>query len=376
MEMAKPHIELFQFWKMGTRNNATSPTFHLPGLNGIRAIAAFLVLISHIWQFQYWFGFKEPEFVPYQAAGLGVTLFFVLSGYLITYLLILEKDRFQKISLKKFYIRRILRIWPLYYLVLIISVFLLDNSATTCTLYCFFLMPNVAVALTCVASVIVPLWSIGVEEQFYLAWPLLVSKSKNIAIALTGVIVLYLAVKLAIRFFGSDTAYTFISLTRIDCMAVGGLGAWWATSNRLGERLIFTTGVQLIAWMTFLAGCFGMLAFIPGFITHEFFSAFFVIIILNVSLNTNALFRLENYVFDWVGRISYGIYLIHLLVLFLMSKLIEQRFTSMPAGKFFYTVLNVSLVMTLAYLSHRYFEQFFIRAKTQFMVVKSDDRKK
>ncbi len=148
-------------------------TFHLPGLNGIRALAALIVLFSHIWQFQYWFGFDHPTFLPYKAASLGVTLFFVLSGYLITYLLILKKEWLKTIALRKFYLRRILHIWPLYYLILTGCVLLVNDSLSRCAIYCFFLMPNLSVALACLPPVIVPLWSIGVEEQFYLCWPIL-----------------------------------------------------------------------------------------------------------------------------------------------------------------------------------------------------------
>lgn len=102
---------------------------YLPGLNGIRAIAAIAVLISHISlaidklgiSFAL-FGFEEngkPK--GYLLASHGVTMFFVLSGFLITYLLLLEKES-HEINIKKFYFRRILRIWPLYYLYLILCL--------------------------------------------------------------------------------------------------------------------------------------------------------------------------------------------------------------------------------------------------------------
>jgi len=94
---------------------------HFPGLNGIRAIAAMTVLIFHIDQFLPHFDLK-PVFHGPGMAEYAVTLFFVLSGYLITHLLLLEKEKFQKIDLPKFYIRRILRIWPIYYAVLFIGL--------------------------------------------------------------------------------------------------------------------------------------------------------------------------------------------------------------------------------------------------------------
>lgn len=349
--------------------------FYLPGLNGIRAIAALIVLFSHIWQFQYWFGFSEPAYVPYDAAGLGVTLFFVLSGYLITYLLILEKEKSRTVALGKFYIRRILRIWPLYYLILSISIFVVDIGDTSCTMLCFFLMPNVAVALACIPSVIVPLWSIGVEEQFYLGWPILVKYSKKILPSLIGVIVVYLLIKLIFRFVGSEALNTFIGLTRVDSMAIGGLGAWWANSNRVGHHFIFNKATQITSWIIFFVGCSGGMFYLPAFIEQEVYSSIFILIILNVSLNPKPIVSLENRIFDWMGKISYGIYLSHLLILYLLSAIIQDKLTSLPFGLLFYFVVSVVLVLTVAYLSYTYFERFFIRVKKKFMVVRSANSK-
>jgi peptidoglycan/LPS O-acetylase OafA/YrhL len=351
-------------------------TLYLPGLNGVRALAALIVLFSHIWQFQYWFGFGHPTSVPYKAASLGVTLFFVLSGYLITYLLILEKEWFKTIALRKFYLRRILRIWPLYYLILTGSVLLVNNDSTACTLYCFFLLPNLSVALACLSPIIVPLWSIGVEEQFYLCWPVLIKFSNQIIWSLLVVLFLYLSVKLTIRFTGSETLYTFIGLTRIDCMAIGGLGAWWAnSSNRIAQQFIFNKATQIILWLILLAGCSGQMLYMPSLIEQELYAIVFAIIILNVSKNPRPVLSLENSILDWVGKISYGVYLWHMLVLYLLSKLIQDKLAPTSLGLIFYFMISVSVVLMIASLSYKYFEQFFIQAKRRLMVVQSESSK-
>jgi peptidoglycan/LPS O-acetylase OafA/YrhL len=101
---------------------------HLRGLNGIRAIAAVAVLISHISLALPLFGLdplftdKKGEPAGVLMASYGVTMFFVLSGFLITYLLLQEKE-IQQIHIRHFYFRRILRIWPLYYLFLVSCIF-------------------------------------------------------------------------------------------------------------------------------------------------------------------------------------------------------------------------------------------------------------
>lgn len=88
---------------------------HLPGLNGLRAIAALSVVIAHSTQ-EGISDFGLPWLFNIPLAGYSVTLFFVISGFLITYLLVNEFDRTDTVNVGKFYVRRILRIWPIYYL--------------------------------------------------------------------------------------------------------------------------------------------------------------------------------------------------------------------------------------------------------------------
>src|SRR5689334_8705907 len=100
--------------------NASDGVIYLKGLNGIRTIAAFGVLLAHLklWASDLKNTINENPWGPF-----GVTMFFALSGFLITYLLLKEKDQSNgKIAIRKFYVRRILRIWPLYFLYLFICL--------------------------------------------------------------------------------------------------------------------------------------------------------------------------------------------------------------------------------------------------------------
>ena len=135
----------------------------LPALNGLRAVVVLPVIINH-------FGYAAP-------AGLSVTMFFVLSGFLITWLLLKEFEQTQSISIPSFYLRRTLRIFPAYYAFIVASILadrLLGDPWTSAQItaamtytvdyYNAFLGHNATPAPHA--------WSLGVEEQFYLLWPL------------------------------------------------------------------------------------------------------------------------------------------------------------------------------------------------------------
>ncbi|WP_339661482.1 acyltransferase [Croceibacter atlanticus] len=191
---------------------------YFPNLNGLRFIAALLVIIHHIEQFKKIFGLENIyDQVPFvQIIGkLGVVLFFVLSGFLITYLLLIEEEVTSKIDVKKFYLRRLLRIWPLYYLIVVISFFVLPyisflevapytkqlfTSYNIKLLLFLFFLPNLALVLFSLVPFASQSWSVGVEEQFYLLWPLLMKNSKNKLRLLLGVILVYFFLNLELQF--------------------------------------------------------------------------------------------------------------------------------------------------------------------------------
>lgn len=177
------------------------PILFFNGLNELRAIAAILVVFHHtelqngINSFRS--NFKFMEYFVGNIGKNGVFLFFVLSGFLITYLLLKEKAQNKTIDLKKFFLRRIYRIWPLYYFIFIIAILLIPflvanfeifkedfyyynrivdshNYGFKGILFYLFFMPNVALYSGYFMAGATQAWSVGVEEQFYLVWPLLV----------------------------------------------------------------------------------------------------------------------------------------------------------------------------------------------------------
>jgi peptidoglycan/LPS O-acetylase OafA/YrhL len=116
---------------------------YFPGLHGLRFFAAMMVVFSHVELMKDYHGYPNlyaSNLAVYESGRMGVTLFFVLSGFLISYLLLTEKKITGSISVKKFYGRRILRIWPLYYLLVILTFIVLPRIG-------FFAVPNYSAAM-------------------------------------------------------------------------------------------------------------------------------------------------------------------------------------------------------------------------------------
>ncbi|HEV7621942.1 MAG TPA: acyltransferase, partial [Flavisolibacter sp.] len=166
---------------------------YFKNLNGIRFFAALLVILSHLEALKNIAGLKNYESVHFflNSGCIGVVLFFVLSGFLITNILLKEQAEIKTININRFYIRRALRIWPLYFLILFLGSFIfpyipfLSYTARTVTtdkqfLLYLLLMPNISALFFASLPFLAQLWSIGVEEQFYILWPIIISKTKNL----------------------------------------------------------------------------------------------------------------------------------------------------------------------------------------------------
>ncbi|MGZ3885588.1 MAG: acyltransferase family protein, partial [Bacteroidia bacterium] len=164
------------------------------------------MIITHVELIKQMMGCKglwDKSKLVFELGGLGVVFFFVLSGFLITYLLLKEKSQTGTISVRKFYLRRLLRIWPLYYFIVFLGFLVLPhvglmeipfakmnlekNYGLNFALY-MLMLPNLAFAMFGAVPHIGQAWSIGVEEQFYIIWPLIVKFSNHILRALFIVI--------------------------------------------------------------------------------------------------------------------------------------------------------------------------------------------
>ncbi len=358
-----------------------------PNLNGVRFIAAFMVLIHHVEQAKQALGLPAIYHFPIvQHAGrLGVGLFFVLSGFLITYLLIQEKNSHGNIAARKFYLRRIFRIWPIYFVIVLSSYFLFPHiplleypgaTANVTThywerlLFLVLVLPNFAFVLYDLPYWCAQAWSIGVEEQFYYLWPWLLKYPKRrvvIIIAFLGLSALLLATGL---YFLNDPAevrlekaMTFLGQFRIQIMALGGFLAWavYADKKRF-LAVIFRKDVQIGVYLALLVLFLSGVHF-TGFM--EVYGLFFGFFIVNVSCNPHTIIRLEHPWISYLGRISYGLYLYHVVVVVLVINVLNRYGT--PESTVLYNFLLYTAVtagsVLLSSASFEYFEKPLLRFK-------------
>jgi peptidoglycan/LPS O-acetylase OafA/YrhL len=213
-------------------------------------------------------------------------------------------------------------------------------------------------------------WSLGVEEQFYLFFPWLVKKISRLPIVFVGGAVLLTAIKIAFRFWDpTGLPFRILDVTRFQCMLIGAAGAWfYYAGNARFTKLTTNKVVQAASW-----GCLALITLnsfnVASILDQELVSGVTVCIIMGQVTNRNW-FSLERPIFDFLGTISYGIYVIHPLIIFVLARCFVW---DMP--KFVeYLVIYASAVGTtvaVAYLSYRFFEKPFLKQKNRFSTVRS-----
>ncbi|HBG71510.1 MAG: hypothetical protein A2W93_05850 [Bacteroidetes bacterium GWF2_43_63] len=307
-------------------------------LDGLRCFAVLGVLILHFVRF-------DNIYISRIPFGQGVNLFFVISGFLITRILLLNKESMKagKTSagkiLKSFYIRRTLRIFPIYYL----TIFFLFavNFQNTRDVFPWL----VSYTVNIYHSLDLPyigsfnhLWSLAVEEQFYLLWPflMLIIPSKHIGKFIVFVIASSLAFKI---YWFSNYGYTGVinsfTLSCADSLGFGALIAWWSVykpdfSKRIGRMWYFIplATIPFIYVVIYPRGNEDA-AFVLNNFLYSLFAFFIVLRASQEKFSKPIAFILENPVVRHIGKISYGIYLYHFFmpdVYYYFNKYFPNRF--------------------------------------------------
>ncbi len=380
---------------------STQPARHyFPGLDALRFLAALAVVVSHIEQFKELEGLANFLFiVPLQRLGAeGVVFFFVLSGFLITYLLLAEQDRTGAIRVGRFYAKRMLRIWPLYYAVVAWSFLVLNyvvtygdynerlfsNYGALAALFVL-MLPNIALLQFGPVLGASQAWSIGVEEQFYLVWPLLLRRFRRwlptvlLMIAVGKPLVMHL---IGVWLFDASTVarlqttgtlnswvqtYYTAKVLSIEAMAWGGLAAWVVIRQQRAVLKILYSPMAQWAALFGLGLWVGMpvspvsnsvLPIIPA-------SILYAVIIANVAGNPRSVLKLEWNWMNRLGRVSYGIYMWHASAIVLI--LASLRGTGWAGDGWAYNLVMypgaIALTLLASLVSYQFLERPFLRWK-------------
>ncbi len=372
---------------------------YFPGLDALRFFAAFSVIIGHVELLKEQLGLPNSSslFLRINFGGLGVYFFFVLSGFLITYLLFEELERTNTIALKKFYWRRVLRIWPLYYLITFLGLFVFphfeilhvpwlqsffEENFYMNLLFFVIMLPNLALAFMPALPHAGQLWSIGIEEQFYLIWPVLVRKVKNkLKLIIWGVILIFLlkalyVLALKTGFFPSNTFTVGIkkalAMSKFECMLIGALGAYLLKFKEtkylrfIYHKLVFVISLLLIPLLSYVMYEYA------NDIIHIPYSFLFLVVIMNISSNPNSILKLENKLFSFLGKISYGLYMYHMVLIVLIIRI--GLYINIEGEIWFNGVVYILTLISsigVAAFSYFMFEKRFLKLKKSYTVIKS-----
>jgi peptidoglycan/LPS O-acetylase OafA/YrhL len=368
---------------------------YFPNLNGLRFFFATFVILGHVEQIKSSLGLSNLSHISFFnfAGPLSVTFFFVLSGFLITYLLLEEINVFNTVNIRAFIWRRILRIWPLYYLLTFLGFFVLpnidffyindtlhhelyENYYTNLGLF-LLILPNIATIHFNEIPYISQAWSIGVEEQFYLLWPFLMYIKTNRIITILVLIFIYLffnsfGVPFLQEQFGDHQVVKILkSLFRdfkFNSMAIGGVFAYLLHTNSKYLKLLFHKIVEVPTYLLIVFFVFIKGIYLPHIHT-EFYSVLGGILIINMAANPKRLFSLENKLFNFLGKVSYGLYMLHYMAIVIVLKI--MLLLNIPTNFGLDHILSVLLTIFIAWLSYEYFEKFFIKRKKKYTKIKS-----
>lgn len=353
---------------------------YFPGLNGIRAFAALVVVFVHTSNRLDMFGLKSLW--SEDSARFAVTVFFALSGFLITYLLLVEKEKSGTIDIKKFYYRRILRIWPLYYTYILISVIVADFNVDWPILFYLLIIPNLRSLFQSIVPTVLQnsvlqrmighYWSLGVEEQFYAFWPFIVKKVKKLFVVLLAIPIVFLFLKVALRILHApEGLVTVFNYTRFGCMAIGALGAYFYYYKKNQISFLFNRGLEVLVYL-FFCFVFTNNFHITSIVDHEILAIFTILLIYQQIGNPKVLISLEHKLLDFLGKISFGIYVYHPLIIYVLSLLLSKIVFANAAlhmAVIFISVLFCTIL--ISYISYEYFEKRFLKLKHKYTTVES-----
>jgi len=384
-------------------SSAALPKLYFKNLDGIRFLAALMVMIQHFSDYK---GSLAPGTANFEKdfvvnlGSHGVTLFFVLSGFLIFSLLFVEKKYTGTIQIKSFYVRRALRIWQLYFGFGFLSIFAIDYVlsalgtpvSTPISENLFYLVTfsvNLQLIFSYLNRGIVELyWSVCIEEQFYLFAPWLVKKGSRFALIGIVLILIGIVSKFVLQYLISSNVielkneeinplYVFTTCW-FDAFGLGILAAYVYFNKDIYKKVKPYVENRLLQAIVLLVAILYVTNAIPRpeVITNYFFSTvaalLFAYIILSASTG-NFILKLENPFFARMGKYSYGMYVLHATIIQLIL-IISLRYIDVSNIWFYelaFPLISFSLVIIASGLSYELFEKQFLKLKKNFTVIQN-----
>lgn len=372
---------------------------YIKGLDGLRAVAILWVMFGHISSSLNWPAdniILKPLNLLANMGWVGVQLFFVISGFLITQILI--KDRGKPNYLKYFYMRRSLRIFPIYFLTLIFFFIIipmsvgvpdwLGKSVDNQMWYWLYLQNWIRPFEH--QGALAPLWSLAIEEQFYLVWPLLVLLLSNrwlkvlclLMIISAPIIRTYLFHNMPLYFdienIGKASAYNF-TIARWDAIAIGSLLALLVKEQQTQLLLklnkpALTVGGLVVAGQIVILSNFAAVEPGIGMLNQTTSAIMFGLLVILVSTSNENSFLIKTLEFKpikSIGKVSYAMYLFHLPLTVVIFDYWRPLFTDLSALTTMAVVLSVYAVIVgltylLAQVSWHLFEHPILRYKDKF----------
>lgn len=356
--------------------NISKERFYRPELDILRFLAFFLVFLFHS---QKMYFTESPFSNAFGACASGVQVFFLLSSFLITELLLREKEKTGTVHLRFFYIRRILRIWPLYFFVigacLIVSKLTHFTILTTTQfLFYLFLAGNWwSASHGFIARVMGPLWSISLEEQYYIVWPTITRFGKRALWIACGVFLI--ASTATLWYLGSVRAEHYAiwcnSFVEFQFFVLGAILAMLLHNRKLNFSPVLRIALALAAFAVIVGDQISLHATLGPTTGPISLISAYALLSLGVVLLFLAFFGMKVESFAqpliYLGKISYGLYVFHDMCLHLIYSL-KQRF---HLGGLLSMLLSLALCILIASLSYRFLEMPFLRLKEKFAFVRT-----
>ncbi|MFY0594213.1 MAG: acyltransferase [Roseivirga sp.] len=359
----------------GQSTEKQTPKAYLKGINGLRSIFVIPVILLHLIMHFDEYGLDPQLFgesIVERRLGMavyGLGVFFGISGFLITYLLRLEMRKRGVISIKRFYWRRALRILPLYYAQIFVSlilykIFNIEYTNWDLLVYYGTYMVNIPYVFGGVLPLLGHYWSLAVEEQFYLFWPWVNKLSNRQLLRMCWVfLILLLTLRSALMYIQPDAIFLLIvDHPWFQCMVVGALFAlYYLNYKETMLKYIGTIYCQTASWIFLL----GSLVLYRGFVPFDIELTTAASCLILIGQNTKKVyFNIETPFLNYAGRISYSVYIVHMSVIFLCGELIPWELIESVFLRYTLSIMTVfGFVILVAHIFHKLIEMPFMKLK-------------